>query len=87
MTWVGENAFTVRKVSLQDDQWSILDRLREDNDYWEGVYSFLCSANGRPLASLSQKQRDWYEDIFAALDVEIDRREARIAFGQEADYD
>jgi hypothetical protein len=87
MVWVGYNAFTVHKVSLHDDQWSVLEHLREDSDYWEGVHSFLCSMNGRPLTSLSQKQQEWYEDIFAALSVEVERREARITYGLEAEYD
>jgi len=61
----------------------MLAELAENSEYWNAANDFIQQMKGRWLPSLTDKQVDWYYDIQASLAVEVDRREARIAFGLE----
>lgn len=83
MVWHGIAKSKIDKAVLTDDQWFIMIKLAEDSEYWKTADKFMKSIEGRWLGSLTKKQVDWYYSIDATLDVEINRREARIAFGYE----
>lgn len=83
MVWHGTSKAQVDRAILTDDQWSMLEKLAEDSEYWKTVSDFMNGNNGRLLSSLSVKQVDWYYNIEAALGTEVERHEGRIAFGLE----
>lgn len=83
MVWHGTSKTKAGKAILTEDQWLMLTKLAEDSEYWESAKIFMISVDGRELHSLSEKQFNWYYDIDAGLDVEVNRREGRIAFGLE----
>lgn len=83
MVWHGTPKAQIDRVILTDDQWSMLEKLAEDSEYWKTVSDFMNGNNGRLLSSLSVKQVDWYYNIDAGLDVEVDKHEGKIAFGLE----
>jgi len=85
--WLGTPKAHIDKIALSEDQWNILIKLRDagDSKYWEAAHDFVCSNNGRVLSSLSDKQLNWFYEIDAALDREVDRHEGRIAWGEEPD--
>jgi len=91
MAWNGTNIYTAKTVIVMDEQWFMLSRLiksgychsPEDTEYWKRANDFLLSINDRLLSSLTEKQMEWFYDIIASLDWEIDKREGRIAWGLE----
>jgi len=87
MVWHGTLINRSSTVFLQDDQWSALEQLAITSEYWRTAASFLYRMNDRLLSSLTDRQKEWYEELHAELNVQVDRREARIAFGLEPDYD
>ena len=85
MVWHGTSKTQAGKAILTDDQWLIMAKLAEDSEYWESANGFMKSIDGRWLTSLSVKQAEWYNSIDAGLEVEVNRREGRIAFGLESE--
>lgn len=85
--WIGASKTQAGKAILSEDQWQMLAKLAEDNGYWKTAHDFMCGIDGHELSSLSVKQLDWYNDIDARLDVEVNRHEGRIAFGLEKEDD
>lgn len=84
--WVGTPKSRISIVALSDDQWKTLIRLRDAGvEYWITAHDFICSNNGRALSSLTNKQLNWFYEIDATLDREVDRHEGRIAWGKEPD--
>lgn len=83
MVWHGTSKTQAGKAILTDDQWLVMVKLAEDSEYWNAAYNFMKGIDGRWLYTLSVKQLDWYHDIDAKLEVEVNRREGRIAFGLE----
>ena len=83
MVWHGTSKSQSDKAFLTDDQWLMLAKLAEDSEYWETANGFMNGINGCLLSFLSTKQLEWYDTIDAQLNVEVNRREGRIAFGLE----
>ena len=83
MVWHGTSKTQAGKAILTDDQWLMLAKLAKDSEYWNSANDFMKSIDGRWLGSLSVKQVEWYGDIDAQLDVEVNKHEGRIAFGLE----
>jgi len=83
MVWHGTSKTQAGKAILTDDQWLMLAKLAEDNEYWKAASDFMKSIDSRWLSSLSVKQVEWYNDIDARLEVEVNRHEGRIAYGLE----
>ena len=81
--WVGEKDKTSSALSwvgISEPHIALVAELAEDNEYWSRVFSFIKSIEHRRLDSLSNKQRQWLDDIAATLTVEVDRRMARKIF-------
>ena len=85
MVWHGSAKTQAGKALISEDQRLRLVKLAEESDYWKTAKSFIESIEGRWLGSLSLKQLEWYNDIDAKLDWEVDRHEGRIAWGEEKD--
>lgn len=83
--WHGASKTQAGRALLTDDQWLILAKLTEESEYWDTAQGFMKGIDGCELSSLSVKQLDWYNDIDAKLEVEVNRREGRIAFGLEGE--
>jgi len=81
--WLGASKTQAGKALLTDEQWLIIAKLAEDSEYWNSAQDFMKQVDGLWLTSLSVNQLGWYSDIDAQLDVEVNRREGRIAFGEE----
>jgi len=82
--WIGTPKNNIQKVDLSEDQWSMLERLSQsDSEYWMTAHDFITRNNGRALSSLTQAQYNWFCELDASLDVELWRREGRIAWGLE----
>ena len=83
MTWHGTSVFTSKLVIITEDQRLMLAELAENSEYWNAANDFIQQMKGRWLPSLTDRQEDWYHEIQARLAVDVNRREARIAFGLE----
>lgn len=66
---------------MSPNQTALLSELAEHSSYWGTAVAFVNSILGRDEHTLSDKQLDWLHDIVANLDAELNRREARVAFG------
>lgn len=87
MVWHGSSKTQAGKAILTDDQWLVLAKLAEDSEYWKTAQDFMKGIVGRKLSFLSVKQYEWYGNIDASLNVEVNKREGRIAFGLESEGD
>ena len=83
MVWHGSLKTQAGKALLMEDQWLMLAKLAEDSEYWKTVNDFMNSIHGRWLSSLSVKQLEWYHNIDAQLDVEVNKHEGRVAYELE----
>lgn len=77
--WHGKG--TDEKVEFSSELLDALGELAEDSEYWENANAFILKVLGRPVNSLTSRQDYWLENIKASVVVEVDRKEARIAFG------
>ncbi len=80
-TWVGATPFM--EIGMTEDKMRLFEELAEDNDYWKSSLRFIRQMSSRKLSSLTEKQRDWLENIEASLGVELSKREGEEAFGLE----
>jgi len=85
MTWCGSGTAPPGRVFMNDEKWDLLAQLAEDGDYWSKAQDFMKSVHGRELSSMSDKQVDWYHNIDASLDRELNLREAKVAFGEDSE--
>ena len=90
MVWHGTDIPATGLALLDEDKRLMLDNLANSDtkdygqrEYWKTANFFIKQIWGRWLPSLSEKQRDWYYDIDARLNVVVWRHEARIASGLE----
>lgn len=86
--WIGDEKENREPgaVRLTNEQMDMLGELADSgNEYWEKVQGFILRMKNRELSSLSDAQVDWYYNISASLNREIDLREARIAFGEDSE--
>lgn len=83
MVWHGQSKTEAGKALLTDDQWLMMAKLAEDSEYWNSANDFMKSVDGHWLGSLSVKQLNWYYDIDARLDAEVNKHKGKIAFGLE----
>ena len=84
MTWPSSNTVPPGKILLSDEKWDILAKLAEDDDYWSKAQDFMKSIHGRELSSISNKQADWYHNIDATLDRELQLKEAKEVWGEDS---
>ncbi|MDD5704190.1 MAG: hypothetical protein PHU23_19320 [Dehalococcoidales bacterium] len=90
--WVGQSPLTHDVIALTDEHWDMLEHLSSSDDprirrYWNGAREFLYQINGRNKKYLSQRQIDWFTSLYAHLEVAVNKKEARIAFGLEKEIE
>ena len=76
--WVGEPSSEI--VRLSEEQRDMLGSLIQDSEYWSKAQDFVEQVDGYALCTMTERQVEWYHQIVAGLDVEIDRKEGRLAF-------
>jgi hypothetical protein len=79
---MSSNSDNTSQVYLTDAQTSMLEELSPTSDYWTKSHDFIHQVLGREICSLSQSQLNWYYNIKASLDREIEFDEARVAFNE-----
>lgn len=81
MTWIGISSGTKGgKVTLSDRQWQILKYLAEYSSYWAGANTFMSQMKDKELSTLTSKQYDWFMQIDAELNDEINKIDAIEAY-------
>ena len=85
MTWPSPSDDSSEKILFSDEKWDILAKLAEGGDYWSKAQDFMKSIHGRELSSISDKQADWYHNIDAALDKELQLKEAKEVWGEDSE--
>lgn len=73
------------EVSLSESEMILLMKLAEREEFWDKSLHFIRQVNGVELSRLSPRQLDWYYAITDNLAVLLNRIEARVAFGKDAD--
>lgn len=58
----------------------LLSSLQYTSSYWESCYKFVQSVRNKNPMFLSEKQRNWLEDIKIGLIIEHEKREAKLAW-------
>ena len=85
MTWPNPGNASQGSIQLSDEKWTILAELADASEYWSKAHGFLLQHNGRELSSMTDRQVDWYYSIGAALDRELQMREAREVWGVDGE--
>lgn len=80
MSWVGQVPFT--ELGMTQELMTLLVELSEGGGYWTQAYGFVNNVSGRTLSSLTDRQRDWLDNIVASLNVELNKRTAKEVWEQ-----
>lgn len=80
-SWVG--GVPLLSQGMTQELMTLMEELAEGSEYWKTALSFVRSMSNRKIGTLSAKQQDWIHNIIASLKVELDKREAERAFGEE----